>query len=232
MNGSNSNTSGSNVANTGFWPRAILPSVVSGLNGIISSLKGIITGTQLPAAVDFAFMAGSDKISDSVMEEITRRLIVTIEKEQPGNVLFQPTEPDDHTKVWWQTDPNSNLPIAGGLRQFDTKSGKWVPVDTNIGTNYVPPKRRSGLLASPAGTSTQNLPFEDIGTTDYQVVLTPTTFSGTSKTWLPAPTSFPNPFGFVVVNKTTTLISIAFFGIPTGGITWEVDVQDRQTTSN
>lgn len=232
MNGSNSNTSGANVPNVGYWPSAILPSVVTLLGGIINSLKGLETGQQIPGTVDFAAMAASDKITDAVMSEIARRIIVTIEKEQPGNVLFQPTEPNDHTKAWWQTDPVTNLPIAGGLKQWNDTDGKWEKVDTNTGAVYVPPKRRTGLMTSPAGNSTQNLSFADIGTSDYQVVLTPTTFSTSSQTWQPAPSSFPNPFGFVVVNKTSNVISVAFFGIPTGGITWEVDVQDRQTTSN
>lgn len=230
MNGSNSNTSGANVANVGFWPKAILPALVNLLGGVINSLKGIQTAEQLPASVDFAALSGSDKLSDAVMEEIARRLVVTIEKAQPGNVLFQPTAPDDHTKAWWQTDPLTGLPI-GRLKQWSAATGTWAVVDTAATDVYVPPKRRNGLMASPAGNSTQNLPFEDIGTDDYTVTLTPTTYSGSSRTWLPAPTTFPNPFGFVVVNKTSNLVSIAFFGIPTGGITWEVDVQDRQTTS-
>lgn len=230
MNGSNSNTSGSNVANIGFWPKAILPRIVNLLGGVIDSLKGIQTAEQLSASVDFSEFAGSDKLSDSVMEEIARRLVVTIEKAQPGNVLFQPAEPEDHTKAWWQTDPLTGLPV-GRLKQWNATSGSWVVVDTAAGDVYVPPKRRNGLMASPAGNSTQNLPFADIATTDYTVTLTPTTFSGASNTWAPPPATFPNPFGFVVVNKTSNSVSIAFFGIPTGGITWEVDVQDRQTTS-
>lgn len=230
MNGSNSNTSGANVASVGFWPRAILSAVVTQLGGIMASLKGIQTGAQLPASVDFSALAGSDKLSDATMSEICRRLIVTIEKEQAGNVLFQPTAPEDHTKAWWQTDPLTNLPI-GRLKQWDSQQAAWVSVDLPSDT-YVPPKRRNGILASPAGTSTQNLQFQDIGTSDYKVTLTPTTFSGTSNTWAPPPTTFPAPFGFVIVNKTSNLVSIAFFGIPTGGITWEVDVEDRQTTAS
>lgn len=229
MNGSNSNTSGANVANVGFWPKAVLPAVVNLLGGIVASLKGLQAGQQLPASVDFSSFEGSDKLTDGVMEEIARRLVVTIEKEQAGNVLFQPLAPDDHTKAWWQTDPITNLPV-GRLQQWDTTQAKWVPVDTSANV-YVPPKRRNGLMFSPAGASTQNLPFEDIGTDDYRITLTPTTFSGTSNTWLPAPVTFPSPFGFVVSNKTSNLVSIAFFGIPTGGITWEVDVEDRQNTA-
>lgn len=229
MNGDNSNTSGSKVANLAYWPSAILPRVVDLLGGVITSLKGLVDSKALPAAVDFSVLAGSDKIADAAMEEIARRLIVTFEKESQGNVLFQPTAPDDHTKAWWQTDAVTGLPI-GRIKQWNEQQAKWVNVEQPTDV-YVAPLKRNGRITAPAGTSTQNFPFQDILTSDYKVILTPTTYSTSSNSWLPAPISFPTTFGYVIVNKTNTLLSIAFFGVPTGGITWEVDVEDRKTTA-
>lgn len=226
MNGSNSNTKGSEVANIGFWPRAILPSVVVFLGNTIKSLKGLQVGQVIPIGVDFSEQGASDHLTDEVMAEITRRLIVTLESEKPGQVLFQPTEPADHTKGWWQTDPITNLPISGKLKVWKDETQKWEDVDTS--NVYIPPLRRTGKMVSPAGASVQNLNFVDMKTSDYIVTLTPTTYNVTSNSWAPAPGSFPSGFGFVLSNKTNTSISVSFNGIPTGGLTWEVDVQERK----
>lgn len=229
MNGGNSNTKGSNVGNVGFWARGLLPAVINSLGAVLNSLKGIQSGAVLPASVDFVGKAGSDRIADDTLDEICRRLVVTVEKQDPGNVLYQPLEPNDHTKAWWKTDPVTNLPIAGELRQWVEKSASWERVQ-NTGV-YVPPKRRSGILVSPAGLSTINFAFQEIATTDYISTLTPTLRGTGEGSWNTPPSSFPAGFGYAISNKTSNSLSVAFFGIPTGGLTWEVDIEERQTTT-
>ncbi len=218
-----SNTSGAEVANVGFWPRAVLPKIVDYLASLGASIKAVASGTADPATVDFSASAGSDKISDAAMAEITRRLVVTVERDNPNNVLFQPTEPDDHTKSWWKTDPVSGIPIGQPLIWSD-EQGKWVSTTASQQT-YVPPATRSGTIMAAAGTSTANFEFTDILTTNYSVTLTPTTFINGA--WAPAPVSFPTHFGALVVNKTNTLVSVNFYGVPTGGVMWEIDITSR-----
>lgn len=229
MTGSNSNTNGSSVGNIGFWPRSILPSIIAKLESSINSLKGLLAGTVLPAAVDFSEKAKDDRIADVTMEEIARRLIVTFEKTEEGNILYQSQSPEDHTKLWAQTDPVTNFPI-GRIKQWDAESGTWVDTDPSSAP-FVAPLKRNGRLISPEGASTQNFQFEDIKTDDYRVILTPTTFAPASNTWASSPGSLPNSWGFVVTNKTNTMCSVAFFGIPEDGLTWEIDIEDRQTTA-
>lgn len=225
MNGGNSNTSGSKVANIFFLPQTLLARFVEFLGGTITYLTDVINGNQQPASVDFSEKNPVDKLPDSTMEEIARRLIVTVESQTPGNVLFQPTEPADHTKAWWQTDPITGLPV-GVLKIWDEDSGAWVAADVNQ-QGFVP-RRRNGLLVAPAGISTQNFSFQDIGTLNYRIILTPTLSDG-SGGWGAPPGSFPANFGFFIANKTNTIVTVAFYGIPTGGLRWEIDIEERPT---
>lgn len=191
MNGTNSNTSGSSVAD-----------------------------------VDFAKKAGTDCIPDSTMDEIARRLQVTFESLQDGNVVFAPSPPADTSKIWWQTDANG-IPIGSPLK-YDNATNQWVPVALG-GNSFVPARRRFGRFLAPAGDSTKTLEFADMGTSDYLVTLTPTTFDG--NTWAPAPTNFPGHFGWILANRSPTSVTVFTKGAPTGGIYFEVDIEERITTA-
>lgn len=218
-----SNTNGSNVASVGYWPSGILPRIVEILGGTIKSLKGIISGDVTASAVDYAPKGGSDKVADVVMDEISRRLIVTYEKPNPGNIAYQPEAPDDHSKLWVQTDVQTGIPV-GGIQRWSETSGKWVPADP-AASAYTPPLQRSGFLAVTAGNSTNVFSFENIKTTDYRVTLTPTTYLGGA--WNAAPANFPDGYAVVVTNKTSNELTIAVFDAPTGGLAYEIDVQAR-----
>lgn len=223
MNGSSSNTNGKDVGNVGFWQRGFLGKTVDFLNATAATLTRVLTGSLTVAAVDFSPTAGTDGIADSVMDEIARRLIVTLEAQTDGNVVFSVDPPDDKSKVWWQIDPVTSVPI-GQPKLWNADEAAWVPIsDSN--QPYVPPLTRTGSLFAPEGNSTSNLDFSDIGTTDYQVTLTPTTFSNGS--WGVAPTTFPTHFGWIVANKATNQITVSFYGTPAGGITFEVDILER-----
>lgn len=224
MNGNNSNTSGSKVANIGWLPRTLLASFVNFLGGTVTFLTDVVNGTRQPGTVDYSEKNPTDNIPDSRMEEIARRLIVTVESQTPGNVQFQPTAPEDHTKAWWQTDTVTGLP-TGVLKVWNDDEGAWIAADVNQ-LGFVA-RRRKGFLVATAGISTQNFSFADIGTLDYKVTLTPTLFDGTS--WASPPGSFPANFGFFIANKTNTLLSVSFYGIPVGGLRWEVDIEERES---
>lgn len=227
MNGQNSNSSGSSVANVGYFPNGVLQAFVDKVGGIYNGLRKVLAGDSQIGAVDFTPALDDDKVADAVMEEIARRLVVTIEKAAEGNVVFQPTPPEDKSKVWWQTDPVSGIPL-GTPKTWNASAGAWLPIAAN-GVQYVPPRRRNGLLQFPAGASEQNYNFTDLGTTDYIVTATPTTFINGG--FAPAPGTFPSHFGMVVSGKSNNQVTIAAFGVPAGGITYEIDIEERLPTT-
>lgn len=226
MNGSDSNTSGSNVGNVAYWPTVIFQKAVDVVGTLLIGMKRVLSGELTLAALDFSTKAGSDAIADAVMEEIARRLIVTIETKTDGNVVFSQAPPDDHSKVWWQIDGVTSIPI-GSPKIWDETSKQWVNISAQ-GTVYVPPRRRSGSLYFPAGNGQQNYNFADLGTTDYEVNVLPTTFL--NGVYNNAPGTFPTHFGWTVVNKTNNQVSIAIFGCPTGGLNFEIDITERVKT--
>lgn len=221
----NTNTNGSKVTNIGFWPRGILAKIADIVVDIGNSLKGLLDdGTQLPGTVDFSEKQGSDKLGNDTMEEIARRLIVTVEKEQIGNVLFQPTPPDDHTKAWVPTDPVSGLPTDGKIRVWDSNTSAWVLADNQPG--YVAPLKRFVAKHIAAGTSTVNFEFPSIGTINYFPTVTFTT-QNADNTWAAPPGSYPAGFGYLITNKTETSVSIAFFAVPAGGMNCELQCEQK-----
>lgn len=219
--GSNSNTSGANVLNLGYLPSAIFKRVVDLLTGILGDAKKVLSGQATLGVVDFSAKAGSDAVSDAVMEEIARRLIVTIETKTDGNVVFSSQPPEDKSKVWWQTDPTTGIPI-GSPKTWNGSA--WVEI-TNPAVTAPVAKKRTGSLYFPAGAGSQNFNFDDIETVDYEVNVTPTTFL--NGVWQPAPGTFPTHFGWTIINKTNTQVTIAIYGAPTGGLNFEIDITER-----
>jgi hypothetical protein len=190
-------------------------------NGSSSNTSGANVAT-----VDFSAKGGSDLISDKSMEEVARRLEITFE--QAGaleNVILSATEPAeaDRDKIWFQIDPITNV-LIGQAKIFDSVSGTWIS-PASQDTPYIPPLHRYVTNFSPAGASTINFVFEDIKTEDYMIVLVPTT--NIAGAWLIAPGSFPTHFGYTVIGKTNTTVQVAFFGVPTNGIQWEMDIFER-----
>jgi len=191
MNGSNSNTSGSNTAKLRFKPSD-----------------------------------ESALVSAAIRAELERDGYVVIEAVVEGNVVISPTPPDDTTKVWWPSDVNG-VP-QGSPKVYDTESGEWVAIDSNF-TPYVPPDQRNGTFFTPAGGSTQTAgPFTAMhGGSNYQIILTPTLFTG--GVWQTPPASFPSNFGYFIANKSNTLFTVQFYGIPVGGLSWEWEAREIVT---
>lgn len=215
-----SNTSGSKVASVGFWPRGLIERLAASLNTIVATFKRVLTGELSILAVDFVKQSGTEKIPDDMREEIAQFLIITLEKEAQGNVVFSTSPPEDKSKVWWQIDPATQTPI-GSPKLWNETEQAWLPIDTSA-SSYVPPKQRHATVTALAGASTIVTNFSDIGTTDYRVTLTPTIRSGGV-----APASFPNAFGYCVLSKSTTSVTISFYAVPTEGLEFDLDVEER-----
>lgn len=223
MNGQNANTSGAAVANIGFLRAGLLDRFVTFLGNLKNQLSKVINEEADLAEVDYAVKGGSDKISDETMAEISRRLVVTLEAKAQGNVVFSATPPNDHSKVWWQVDPVTGIPI-GSPKVFNSTTQTWENVQPSSGA-YVAPRRRWTKFFAEAGQSQHTVAFATMETTDYTVIVTPTTFI--EGTWQPAPGTFPSHFGFIVTNKGEAELTLNVFGTPTDGATFEVDVIER-----
>lgn len=224
----NSNTSGSAVANVGFFPSSLLPVVAAQVVALGNALtKAAAADDSLLASVDFASQAGTDKIVDAVMEEIARRLVVTLETQEQGNVVYSPTEPEDLTKAWIKTDPVTGLPINGIVYVYDSNTETWVP-SPNQGA-YVPPEKRFSKQTVAAGASTINFPFADMGTANYFPTLTFTT-QAADGSWNAPPVSYPAGFGYLVTNQTNTTCSVSFWGVPVGGMSAILEVEEIPET--
>lgn len=218
-----SNTSGSQIANIGFLQRGLLEKFSAFLGVLASNLTKVLNGEAVLALVDVTSKAGSDKIADSIMEEIARRLVVTMEAKTNGNVVFQALAPSDHSKVWSQIDPVTGIPI-GYPKVWNSDTASWVAV-APVESTYVPPKTRHGTLFADQGQSQSTFKFDSIGTTDYSVIITPTTYI--SGSWAPAPGTFPTHFGWEVTNKGEAEVTLNFFGTPEDGINFEIDITER-----
>lgn len=184
MNGSNSNTSGSQVATISIKPDP---------NG---------------------------KISESVLQEMQRRLVITIETAAQGNVVFSTTPPEDTTKVWWKTDPVSGLPTGQPLT-YNSSTSTW---EANNPTNsIVLKKRRTGVKFVEEGDSTVNILFTDMGSIGYNVKLTPTTMDADGAFQVPqaADTS-----SWVVSAQAANQCSVTFYAVPTGGLSYLYEIEE------
>jgi hypothetical protein len=223
MNGQNANTSGAQVANIGFLRAGILDRFVTFLENLKNQLTKVVNGEADLAEVDYSVKGGSDKISDETMAEISRRLVITLEAKAQGNVVFSATPPTDHSKVWWQVDPVTGIPI-GSPKVYNSTTQTWETVQP-ASNAYVPPRRRWVTVLAAEGQSQHTVNFATMDTTDYTVIVTPTTFI--SGTWQPAPDTFPTHFGYVITNKGEAELTLNFFGTPEGGSNFEIDVIER-----
>lgn len=227
MNGSNSGTSGEDVAGVGYWNKSILTGALSNLQSIVLDIGRILDGELSAAALDFVPRGYADLLSDKQMAEIARRLIVTFEDVTSGNVVLSPTPPEDLSKIWGQTDPTSGA-LLGQLQKWDADQGKWVPTAESPEA-YAPPTESAVVrVSAAAGNSTHIVPLGlDMGRVDYFLSITPTSWNGT--VFGAAPASFPSAHGWVVTNKSETEVTIAFFAVPTGGLVYEVWARNPET---
>lgn len=186
-------------------------------------MNGVSSNTSGTSQAKIRFKPGTDldRLPQTVVDELERRGFVVIELSQESNVLLQPGEPEDKTKIWWQTDLN-NVPQGVPLT-YSLTLGQWVPLGQSY-TPYVPPERRNGADYTAAGASTKLFgPFQSVGTTRYQITIMPTLFW--DNVWHTPPVSFPTNFGFFIANKAENSFSVQFYGIPTGGLAWEWQVE-------
>ena len=184
MNGSNSNTSGGNVA-----------------------------------TIDFKRAEAGDKIPDDVISELARRLVATTENQEQGTIVLSPTPPGDTTKIWWQTDPLTSVPV-GQPKLYDAASGQWV--ENSVAGATIPRTRHFQVFAS-AGNSQQNVAFQELATTDYVAILSPTTW--VNGTWQTNPNA--NTQNWLITNKLSNGFTVAFYTVPTGGLTYDVLVMEK-----
>lgn len=213
MNGGQTNTSGTQVANLGFWPKGFLPKLVALLSGVLTAVKNVVSGSAALAAVDYSASSGSDVLPDVTMEEVARRLIVTVEQPQQGIVQFQPTPPDDHTKPWWPTDPVSGA-LLGQPKVWNETLGKWIPI-TDVLVPYVPPLRRRIHERVLGGNVTSTFTFADVGTVDYVVNLAISMEQDDGS--YGTPVLITSPFIWEILDRQSTAVTIFFRAGPSTG---------------
>lgn len=191
------------------------------MNGANSNTSG-----QSTFKLRFKPAGESALVSKAIREELERDGYVVVEVTNEGNVVISPTPPEDTTKVWWPSDVNG-VP-QGSPKVYNPNTGQWEAIDSNF-TPYTPPDQRNGTFFTPAGGSTQTAgPFTALhGGTNYHITLTPTLFTG--GVWQTPPVSFPNNFGYFIANKSNTLFTVQFYGIPTGGLSWEWQAREIVT---
>lgn len=195
-------------------------------------MNGTSSNTSGASEVKFRFKPQSDqdRIPQAVIDELARRGYGIAEDASAGNanVVLQPTEPEDKTKVWFQTDLNG-VPIGVPLT-YSTSQSRWVPIGLE-GSAYQQPVTRYGSDYVAAGASTKLFgPFATVGTQRYIVTLTPTFFWNSV---YHSPVAFISTFGFAIVNKAEDSFSVAFTGVQTGGIAfdWQLTVLAQEPVS-
>lgn len=220
MNGAGSNTSGNAVAQISSLPKGLWSRLLGYLQLTVQQLNQVQEGTATLAVLDFIQGLDTDRIGDDTMSEIVRRLVVTLQNTAAGNgVVFSPTAPADITVVWWQTDPTTNLPVQSP-QVWNSVTSAWEPIVSAAPEPYVPPVTQYVLQSVVAGNSTVNVTLPtDMGTNNYFVGITPSTYINSA--WAAAPSSIAN-MCWIVSNKATDQVTINFYGIPTGGLTFEI----------
>lgn len=170
--------------------------------------------------------AGSgDRLAPHVIEELERRGYVLVESTVEGTFVISVVAPTDTTKVWIQSDQNG-IP-QGRPKVWDVATSTWVNLIPEAEPLDFKPSV-AGRFFTPAGVSLQTASFPTLGTDNYRITLTPTLY--TNGAWQSPPAIFPDKYGYMIVNKSDTLFTCQFYGIPTGGMSWEWDAEVRRTT--
>lgn len=188
------------------------------MNGSNSNTSG-----DSVAVLAFSDQSGSDHIPKAITDELARRSIITLSTTDLGNTVFSPTEPQDKTKVWWKTNAITGIPEGNAL-VWSEADNAWVPSNTSS-TPYTPPKEQFISLDAVAGASTRNITVEDMGRDDYFVQAEIST--RVAGVWNSAPAN-TNNFGWCVINKTATSLSLALFAVPTGGLNFNLRLRNPE----
>lgn len=179
------------------------------------------TSGENTAKFRFTPKGANDKLAQETLDELARRGYVVIEKnEQEGRILYQPNEPDDKTKIWWQTDLNGVE--LGVPKTYSATEGRWLPISADA---YTPPLQRNGIEAVANGNSEVTVNFEDLGTMNYHLSYHFTMFKADGSVQS-QPTSVPSAFNSYEKTRTTASFTIAVISAPVGGINiqWEARV--------
>lgn len=169
----------------------------------------------------------TDRIPAWLADELVARGYVVVDVVVESNVVVQPLEPEDKTKIWYFSDVVNGIP-QGQAKIYNAATGKWETISQS--DSYVPPLRRNGQVSAVAGQSQMSVGFESLQTNIYHITMTPTTIKGDGTGFATPPATIPlngvNPMGFIISNIGENTFTINFYGVPTGGLTylWEATV--------
>jgi hypothetical protein len=212
-----SNTSGNSVATLSNLPSGMLQSLVDELGLTLSQLQAVLAGTGTLLTLDFISQATGDQVPDAAMREIVRRMVVTLEAaDQQTQVLFQSVAPTDTTKIWWPTDPLTGIPES---TPKTWNGSAWVGIVPAIPPAVTLPTRQNAKMLAAAGASQIQFQFNDMGTTKYDVSITPSLLESDGVTYAAPPSSITN-LGWMEATRATNSYTLQVFGVPTGGLTF------------
>lgn len=175
------------------------------------------------ASVDSVAKKAGDCLTDGVMAEIARRLTVTLETSQSGQVVLSATAPTDTTKIWWKVDPITNIPV-GNPMTYDATSSAWKEITSQATSGFK--VVRTGTITVPAGASTQTLNFETVNTANYAAFFSPTARTGSGQ-WNAAPDTLTA--NWIIANQASNQLSVKFYAVPTGGLQYDYLLVERNT---
>lgn len=179
------------------------------------------SGAQV-VTFEYAKFSGSDKIPDVVLAELVRRLIGSVDTSELGNNAFQPLPPDDKTKVWWETDPITGIPV-GNAKVWDEATESWVDSATKTAP-YSAPMQRIVEVDCIVGDNTKTVTFDDMGRDDYFVSLEVNTkVAGVSIAVVDN-----KDMGISISGKQATQLTLNVFNVPTGGMHIRVWVRNPE----
>jgi hypothetical protein len=216
------NTSGTNVAQLRNLTKAQWQELADEFGALSAQAEAVANGAAVPLTLDFVLKSASDRLPDETMREIIRRLVVTLEIFGNNPIVLSTVAPQDITKVWWPADPVTNTPI-GVPKTWDAATQAWIPIIEPSTPSVVFPKTRFTAAFADSGESDVTFSFKDIGTSDFFVSLTPLFYSNGDWT---TPAGFTH-YGWALTNKSTNFFTAHFFGVPTGGMTFEAKIEEK-----
>lgn len=168
--------------------------------------------------------AEGDRLPQSVVEEFQRRGYVVIDITAESNIVIQPLEPEDKTKVWFVADANG-IP-QGSAKVYNSLTGKWGPADQGIAP-YVPPATRFGKLSVDTGATTKTINFESVGSNNWHLSGHFSTYNEGIYDAAPATTPLvsSSTLAWILSGKGENSATIDFYGVPSAGLTFEWKVE-------
>lgn len=187
------------------------------------------SGESIASRIEFRPVPDGQKqyVSNQARAEIIRDLIVAFEKLEEGDVIFSPEAPTDKSKAWWPTDPVTGIPI-GQPKRWDEEENNWVDIADPGTSQYEPPVERVKTEEIEEGSSLVTYEFEDMGTDQYRVSLTP--YFKVDGVWV-TPAASMNNFAFAIAGKTNTTLQVQFYGVPSTGLMVEAWLRAPEETN-